>query len=78
MRLCVGVTVCEAGIEVWIGVKGYRSVSLLFNSTRAACHGLSTPRIAGFPGYDTLMQKDTASVGEILKQRGWNTMWCGT
>ena len=35
-------------------------------------------RTTGFPGYDTLMQKDTASVGEILKQRGWNTMWCGT
>lgn len=32
---------------------------------------------AGFPGYDTLMQKDTASVGEIMKQRGWNTFWCG-
>ncbi len=36
------------------------------------------PRIhPGFPGYDTLMQKDTASVGEILKQRGWNTLWSG-
>ena len=23
------------------------------------------------------MQKDTASVGEILKQRGWNTLWSG-
>ena len=31
----------------------------------------------GFPGYDTLMGKDTATVAEILKQKGWNTAWFG-
>jgi arylsulfatase len=31
----------------------------------------------GYPGYDTLMGKDTASVAEILKQKGWNTAWFG-
>src|SRR5262249_52890276 len=29
----------------------------------------------GYPGYDTLMQKDTATIAEILKQKGWNTAW---
>ncbi len=31
----------------------------------------------GFPGYDTVMQKDTATVAEVLKQSGWNTAWFG-
>ncbi len=31
----------------------------------------------GFPGYDSLMGKDTATVGEILRQKGWNTAWFG-
>jgi len=31
----------------------------------------------GFPGYDTVMGKDTATVAEILKQKGWNTAWFG-
>jgi arylsulfatase len=31
----------------------------------------------GFPGYDTLMQKDTATMAEVLKQTGWNTAWFG-
>ena len=31
----------------------------------------------GFPGYDTVMGKDTATVAEILKQNGYNTAWFG-
>ncbi|HOD50106.1 MAG TPA: arylsulfatase [Candidatus Hydrogenedentes bacterium] len=31
----------------------------------------------GYPGYDTVMGKDTATVAEILKQKGWNTSWFG-
>jgi arylsulfatase A-like enzyme len=31
----------------------------------------------GFPGYDSLMGPDTATIGEILKQNGWNTAWFG-
>ena len=31
----------------------------------------------GFPGYDSQMGKDTATVAEILKQKGWNTAWFG-
>src|SRR5512139_3433243 len=31
----------------------------------------------GFPGYDSLMGKDTATVAEVLRQKGWNTAWFG-
>ena len=31
----------------------------------------------GYPGYDSLMGKDTATVAEVLKQKGWNTAWFG-
>jgi arylsulfatase len=31
----------------------------------------------GYPGYDSLMGKDTATVAEVLRQRGWNTAWIG-
>jgi len=31
----------------------------------------------GFPGYDSLMGKDTSTVAEVLKQLGWNTAWFG-
>src|SRR3974377_885461 len=31
----------------------------------------------GYPGYDSLMGKDTASIAEVLRQDGWNTAWLG-
>ena len=31
----------------------------------------------GFPDYDTVMGKDTATFAEVLKQMGWNTAWFG-
>ncbi len=31
----------------------------------------------GYPGYDSLMGKDTATVAEVLRQTGWNTAWFG-
>ena len=31
----------------------------------------------GFPGYNSLMPKSSGSVGEILKQNGYNTAWFG-
>jgi arylsulfatase A-like enzyme len=31
----------------------------------------------GFPGYDSLMPKSVGTVGEILKQNGYNTAWFG-
>jgi len=31
----------------------------------------------GFPGYDTVMGKDTATIAEVLKQTGYGTAWFG-
>ena len=39
--------------------------------------GVIMEQATGFPGYDSLMGKDTATIGEILKQKGWNTAWFG-
>ncbi|NJD32806.1 MAG: arylsulfatase [Gammaproteobacteria bacterium] len=39
--------------------------------------GAITEMATGYPGYDSLMGKDTATVAEVLKQYGWNTAWFG-
>ena len=39
--------------------------------------GVIMEQATGFPGYDSLMGKDTATIAEILKQNGWNTAWFG-
>ena len=31
----------------------------------------------GYPGYDSVMGKDTATVAEVLRQKGFNTAWFG-
>src|SRR5512136_2407774 len=31
----------------------------------------------GYPGYDTVMQRDTATIAEVLRQSGWSTAWFG-
>jgi arylsulfatase A-like enzyme len=39
--------------------------------------GVIMEQATGFPGYDSVMGKNTATVAEILKQKGWNTSWFG-
>ncbi len=39
--------------------------------------GVIMEQATGFPGYDSLMGKDTVTIAEILKQKGWNTAWFG-
>jgi arylsulfatase A-like enzyme len=39
--------------------------------------GVIMEMATGYPGYDSLMGKDTATVAELLKQHGWNTAWFG-
>jgi arylsulfatase A-like enzyme len=40
-------------------------------------HSVHTGKImemaTGLPGYDSLLGKDTATIGELLRQNGWNT-----
>jgi arylsulfatase len=44
------------------------------HSVHTAC---ITEAGTGFPGYDTLLGRDTATVGEILRQYGFGTAWFG-
>lgn len=39
--------------------------------------GVITELATGFPGYDSVMGKDTATVAEVLKQSGYGTAWFG-
>lgn len=39
--------------------------------------GVITEMGTGFPGYNSLMSKSCGTVGEMLRQNGWNTAWFG-
>ena len=39
--------------------------------------GAVVEQATGFPGYDTLIAKDTATIGQILKENGYATSWFG-
>ena len=54
-----------------------RAALLTGRNHHSAHTGVIMEQATGFPGYDSLMGKDTATVGEILKQHGWNTAWFG-
>ncbi|HOW55816.1 MAG TPA: arylsulfatase [Syntrophorhabdaceae bacterium] len=52
--------------------------SLLTGRNHHSVHtGTIMEMATGFPGYDSLMGRDTATVAEVLKQKGWNTSWFG-
>ncbi len=54
-----------------------RAALLTGHNHHSAHTGVIMEMATGYPGYDSLMGKDTASVGEILRQKGWNTAWFG-
>jgi arylsulfatase A-like enzyme len=39
--------------------------------------GVIAEQSTGFPGYNSIIGKDTATIGEILKQNGYATSWFG-
>jgi arylsulfatase len=39
--------------------------------------GVVSEQATGFPGYDSFIEKDSATIGEILKQNGYATAWFG-
>jgi arylsulfatase A-like enzyme len=54
-----------------------RAAMLTGRNHHSAHTGQIMEMATGFPGYDSLVSGDTAGVGEILKQNGWNTAWFG-
>jgi arylsulfatase A-like enzyme len=52
--------------------------ALLTGRNHHSCStGVITEMATGFPGYHSLMSKSCGTIGEILKQNGWNTSWWG-
>ena len=52
--------------------------SLLTGRNHHTVHtGVITEMATGYPGYDSLMGKDTTSVAEVLRQNGYSTAWIG-
>ena len=39
--------------------------------------GMVAEGATGYPGYDTIINKDTATIGEVLRQNGYATSWFG-
>jgi arylsulfatase A-like enzyme len=39
--------------------------------------GVVSEQSTGFPGYDSIIPKDSATIGEILKENGYSTSWFG-
>jgi len=39
--------------------------------------GVISEQATGFPGYDSIITKDKATIGRILKDNGYNTSWFG-
>jgi len=54
-----------------------RAALLTGRNHHSAHSGVITEAATGYPGYDSLIGKDTATIAEILKQHGWNTSWFG-
>jgi arylsulfatase len=54
-----------------------RAALLTGKNHHAAQSGVVTEMATGFPGYNSLIGKDNATIGEILKLNGYNTAWIG-
>ncbi|MDX1965670.1 MAG: arylsulfatase, partial [Planctomycetaceae bacterium] len=54
-----------------------RAALLTGRNHHSAHTGVIMEAGTGFPGYDTLMGKETATVAEVLKQAGYGTAWFG-
>jgi arylsulfatase A-like enzyme len=52
--------------------------ALITGRNHHAVHfGIVAEGATGYPGYDTIVKKDTATVAEILRQNGYGTSWFG-
>ena len=54
-----------------------RAALLTGRNHHSAHTGVIMEAATGYPGYDSVMGKDTATFAEILKLEGWNTAWFG-
>ena len=54
-----------------------RAALITGRNHHTASTGVITEMATGYPGYNSLMSKGCGTIGEILKQNGYNTSWFG-
>jgi arylsulfatase A-like enzyme len=54
-----------------------RAALITGRNHHSAGFGVIAEQSTGFPGYDSIIGKDTATIGQILKQNGYATSWFG-
>jgi arylsulfatase len=54
-----------------------RAALITGRNHHTAGFGVVSEQSTGFPGYDSFIEKDVATIGEILKQNGYATSWFG-
>lgn len=54
-----------------------RAAALTGRNHHSVGFGVISEMSTGFPGYDSLIGPDTATIGRILKDNGYNTSWFG-
>jgi arylsulfatase A-like enzyme len=54
-----------------------RAALITGRNHHSVASGVITEMATGYPGYDSLVPKSAGSVGEVLKESGYNTYWFG-
>ena len=54
-----------------------RAALITGRNHHSAGFGVISEQSTGFPGYNSIIAKDIATIGEILKQNGYGTSWFG-
>jgi arylsulfatase A-like enzyme len=54
-----------------------RAAIITGRNHHSAGFGVISEQSTGFPGYDSIIPKDKATIGEILKENGYSTSWFG-
>ena len=54
-----------------------RAALLTGRNHHSASTGVVVDQATGYPGYDSVIKRDTVAIGEILQQNGYDTSWYG-
>lgn len=54
-----------------------RAALITGRNHHSVASGVITEMATGYPGYDSLVPKSAGSVGEVLRENGYNTSWFG-
>jgi hypothetical protein len=55
-----------------------RAALLTGRNHHSAATGVVVDQAIGFPGYNSVIPRSTAAIGDILRQNGYHTSWFGT